>query len=121
MAKSKSRSLSKADLVAHFAERFDVKPAQARAFLDELASLSGQQLKHSGEFTLPGIVTLVVQKRKARVGRNPRTGEAIDFATRTVVTARISAPLKTQVSGARGLEGDVIPPRRPKKKTPHGR
>ena len=41
------------------------------------------------EFVLPGMVKLVVQKRKARMGRNPATGEAIKIPAKTVVKARI--------------------------------
>ena len=54
-----------------------MKRTQAREFFDELTTLSEKELKRSGEFVLPGMVKLVVQKRKARMGRNPATGEAI--------------------------------------------
>ena len=44
-------------------------------------------------FVLPGMVKLVVQKRKARMGRNPATGEAIKIPAKTVVKARIAKQL----------------------------
>ena len=50
-----------------------------------------------GEFVLPGMVKLVVQKRKARMGRNPATGEAIKIPAKTVVKARIAKQLKDAV------------------------
>ena len=53
--------------------------------------------KRSGEFVLPGMVKLVVQKRKARMGRNPATGEAIKIPAKTVVKARIAKQLKDAV------------------------
>jgi len=46
---------------------------------------------------LPGMVKLVVQKRKARMGRNPATGEAIKIPAKTVVKARIQKALKDAV------------------------
>ena len=46
---------------------------------------------------LPGMVKLVVQKRKARMGRNPATGEAIKIPAKTVVKARIAKQLKDAV------------------------
>ena len=55
------------------------------------------ELKRSGEFVLPGMVKLVVQKRKARMGRNPATGEAIKIPAKTVVKARIAKQLKDTV------------------------
>jgi DNA-binding protein HU-beta len=72
-----ARRMGKSELFSYFAEKFEVKRTQAREFFDELTALSEKELKRSGEFVLPGMVKLVVQKRKARMGRNPATGEAI--------------------------------------------
>ena len=78
-------------------ERFEVKRTQAREFFDALTELAEKELKRSGEFVLPGMVKLVVQKRKARMGRNPATGEAIKIPAKTVVKARIAKQLKDAV------------------------
>ena len=91
------RRMGKSELFSHFAERFAVKRGQAREFFDELQSLAETELKRSGEFVLPGMVKLVVQKRKARMGRNPATGETIKIAAKTVVKARIAKQLKDSV------------------------
>ena len=82
---------------AAWAERFEIKRTQAREFFDELATLAEKELKRSSEFTLPNMVKLVVQKRKARMGRNPATGDAIKIPAKTVVKARIAKPLKDAV------------------------
>ena len=89
--------MGKSELFAHFATRFDIKRAQAREFFDELTLLAEKELKRSGEFGLPGMVKLVVQKRKARQGRNPATGEPIKIPAKTVVKARIAKQLKDTV------------------------
>jgi len=89
--------MGKSELFSHFAERFDMKRTQARDFFDELAVLCEKELKRSGEFVLPGMVKLVVQKRKARLGRNPATGEEIKIPAKTVVKARIIKQLKDSV------------------------
>ncbi len=89
--------MGKSELFLHFAERFGLKRAQAREFFDELTALSEKELKRTGEFVLPNMVKLVVQKRKARMGRNPATGEAIQIPAKTVVKARIAKPLKDSV------------------------
>ncbi len=91
------RRMGKSELFSHFAERFAVKRGQAREFFDELQSLSETELKRSGEFVLPGMVKLVVQKREARMGRNPATGETIKIPAKTVVKARIAKQLKDSV------------------------
>ena len=92
-----ARRMGKSELFSHFAERFEMKRTQAREFFDELTTLSEKELKRSGEFVLPGMVKLVVQKRKARMGRNPATGEAIKIPAKTVVKARIAKQLKDAV------------------------
>jgi len=94
---AEARRMGKSELFSHFAERFDMKRTQAREFFDELLALSEKELKRSGEFVLPGMVKLVVQKRKARTGRNPATGEPIKIPAKTVVKARIAKQLKDAV------------------------
>ncbi|MBM3779225.1 MAG: HU family DNA-binding protein [Acidimicrobiia bacterium] len=89
--------MGKSELFSYFADRFEMKRTQAREFFDALTELSEKELKRAGEFTLPGMVKLVVQKRKARMGRNPATGEAIKIPAKTVLKARITKPLKDAV------------------------
>jgi len=92
-----ARRLGKSELFAHFADRFEVKRAEAREFFEELSQLAEKELKRSGEFVLPDMVKLVVQRRKARMGRNPATGEAIKIPAKTVVKARVVKKLKDAV------------------------
>ncbi|MCX6544887.1 MAG: HU family DNA-binding protein [Acidobacteria bacterium] len=94
---AEARRMGKSELFAHFAERFEVKRAMAREFFEELTMLSEKELKRSGEFVLPDMVKLVIQKRKARLGRNPATGEPIKIPAKTVVKARIAKKLKDAV------------------------
>jgi DNA-binding protein HU-beta len=94
---SDARRMGKSELFAHFAERFDMKRTQVRDLFDELTQLAERELKRSGEFQLPGMVKLVLQKRKAREGRNPATGEAIKIPAKTVVKARIVKQMKDAV------------------------
>ena len=89
--------MGKSELFSHFAEKFEMKRTQARDIFDELTLLAERELKRSGEFVLPGMVKLVVQKRKARTGRNPATGQAITIPAKTVVKARIAKQLKDTV------------------------
>ena len=97
-----AQKMGKTQLFAHFVEHFADKPPQlkradVKEFFEELERLSQVQLKTANEFTLPGIAKLVLQKRKARMGRNPATGEAIKIPAKTVVKARITKSLKDSV------------------------
>ena len=122
--------MGKTELFAHFVEHFgavniSLKRSDAREFFEELQRLCGQQLQDCGEFTLPGIAKLVLQKREARTGRNPATGEAIEIPSKQVVKARIAkaaqgcrAPRSvkrsarlTGVSGRLALHGCLAAPR----------
>jgi integration host factor subunit alpha len=47
---------------------------------------------------LSGFGTFSVRDKRARVGRNPRTGEAAPISPRRVVTFRASAVLKRQIA-----------------------
>src|SRR6201989_1433608 len=108
---AEARRMGKSDLFAYFAERFELKRAQAREYFDELTALAEKELKRSGEVVLPGMVKLVVQKRKARMGRNPATGEAIKIPAKTVVKARIAKQLKDTVLPKKKRRTCRSPPR----------
>jgi DNA-binding protein HU-beta len=58
-------------------------------------------VKKNGEFTIPGIGKLVKQKRKARIGHNPKTGEKIKIAAKTVVKFRVAKAVKDSLLGAK--------------------
>jgi DNA-binding protein HU-beta len=92
-----ARRMGKSELFSHFAERFEVKRTQAREYFDELTQLAEKELKRSGEFVLPGMVKLVVQKRKARMGRNPATGEAIKIKASKKIAFRAAKDLKESI------------------------
>lgn len=89
--------MGKSELFSFFADRFEMKRTLARDFFDALTELSEKELKRAGEFVIPGVVKLVVQKRKKRMGRNPATGAAIEIPAKTVVKARIAKQLKDAV------------------------
>ncbi len=90
--------LTKRELTAHFAHHLGVKPPLVRAFFAELERLAAYELMRTGEFMVPGIAKVVVQRRWARMGRHPWTGEWTRFpAKKTVLKARVAGPLKDAV------------------------
>ena len=62
-----------------------------------MVALAKSELKKAGSFVLPGVGKLVLQKRKARVGRNPATGAEIKIPAKTVVKMRIAKAFKEAV------------------------
>jgi DNA-binding protein HU-beta len=67
--------------------------------LESLATLAYKHAKNT--FTLPGIGKLVLVNRKARMGRNPKTGEAIPIPAKKVVKFRVAKAAKEAILGAR--------------------
>ena len=60
-----------------------------------------EQTRSSGEFTIPGLGKLVKAERKARIGRNPATGDEIKIPAKTTVKFRISKPIKDSIAPAK--------------------
>ena len=92
-----AKQMTKTQIVNHFAEKFMFSKKISREIFEELAELAAQQTKKVGAFSLPGIGKLTKAKRKARMGRNPATGEAIKIPAKTVVKARLSKTFKDTV------------------------
>jgi len=84
--------MTKGQLIKHFAEKFEMTRAQSMEWFQELARLAAKEAKKG--FTIPDIGKLVVVKRKARMGRNPQTGEAIKIPAKTVLKFRIAKAAK---------------------------
>jgi DNA-binding protein HU-beta len=92
--------MTKTETVRELAERAGVDRKQASAVLDELAKLSYEQARDG--FTIPGLGKLVLVDRKARMGRNPATGEQIQIPAKRVLKFRIAKQAKDAVLAAKG-------------------
>ena len=84
-------------LVRALAEKAEISNKQARAVLDNLSAVAVSEVKKNGVFVLPGIGRLVRVERKARMGRNPATGEAIKIKASKKVAFRAAKELKEAV------------------------
>jgi DNA-binding protein HU-beta len=90
--------MTKTQLVRHLAEKFELSNKQIAALLDYLAEVAIKETKKNGVFVIPGIGRLVKSNRKARVGRNPQTGEAIKIPAKTVVKFRVAKAVKDTIA-----------------------
>lgn len=93
-----AKSLTQSQIVAKLAEDNQLPKKQAKSFLDSLAALAYKEAKNG--FTIPGLGKLVLVQRKARVGRNPATGEQIKIPAKKVVKFRVAKAAKDAISGA---------------------
>ena len=90
--------LTKTQLVRYLAEKNELSNKQVAAFLDSLAEVAVKETKKIGVFVVPGLGRLVKSARKARMGRNPQTGEAIKIAAKTVVKFRVAKAVKDVIA-----------------------
>jgi DNA-binding protein HU-beta len=96
--KMAAKPLSKTKIVAHIAEKIGTSKKVAATFFEELHKLAVKEAKGSaGKFVIPGIGRVVKAHRKARMGRNPQTGEQIKIKAKTVVRLRPAKVLKDAV------------------------
>ncbi len=96
------KPMTKAQVVSHFAEKFEISKKTAASVVDEVAALAIAETKKTGSFTLPGIGKSVLSKRKARIGRNPATGEEIKIPAKTVVKIRVAKAFKEAIVPPKG-------------------
>ncbi len=100
MAKD-AKPMTKSQLVGELAEKLEMTKKEVNAFFETLSTIASKETKKKGSFALPGFGKLVLQKRKARKGRNPLTGEEIKIKAKTVVKFRI----------AKACKDSIIPPK----------
>ncbi|MDB6032795.1 MAG: hup [Verrucomicrobiales bacterium] len=94
-----AKALSKSQIAAAIAEKNSITKKQATEILDQIAELAYKNAKNT--FTLPGLGKLVLVNRKARMGRNPATGETIKIAAKRVVKFRVAKAAKDAILGAK--------------------
>jgi DNA-binding protein HU-beta len=91
------KAMTQTQLVKAMAETCEVSSAKARQVLTFLSDTAVKEVKKNGLFVLPGLGRLVRVERKARMGRNPATGEAIKIAAKKVVKFRIAKSAKDAI------------------------
>ena len=94
--------MTQTQLVKELAETCGLNGKVAKQFLESFAAVAIRETKKNGVFVLPGLGRLVRQERKARIGRNPATGEKIKIAAKKVVKFRV----------AKAVKDSIVPPKK---------
>src|ERR1039457_3863967 len=94
-----AKALSKSQIAASLAETVGLTKKQAVQILEALVALAYKNAKNS--FTIPGLGKIVLVNRKARMGRNPATGETIKIAAKRVVKFRVAKAAKDAILGVK--------------------
>lgn len=92
-----AKSMTKSQIAEHLAGKAGITKKTAVQILDDLATLAYKEAKNM--FVVPGIGKLVLANRKARMGRNPQTGEPIKIPAKRVVKFRVAKMAKDAILG----------------------
>ncbi|HVP10424.1 MAG TPA: HU family DNA-binding protein [Phycisphaerae bacterium] len=92
-----ANAMSKSALIRHLAEKNAMTRGQVNGLLESLVVTAYKNAKNG--FVMPGLGKLVLVQRKARMGRNPATGEAIKIPAKKVVKFRVAKACKDAVLG----------------------
>ena len=93
--------MTKTELLSALAEATQTDKRTAGVFLETLSALAYKEIKKSGQFVVPGFGKLVKQKRKARIGINPKTQQKIKIPAKTVLKFRVAKAAKDAVLGVK--------------------
>jgi DNA-binding protein HU-beta len=96
------KRMTQSQLVKKLAVTVGVSNKVAKSFLDTYAQIAVAETKKNGVFVMPGIGRLVRVERKARMGRNPATGEPIKIPAKKVVKFRV----------AKAVRDAIVPPKK---------
>lgn len=94
-----AKALTKSQIESAVAEKHGLTKKQAGEILSSIAELAYKNAKNT--FTLPGLGKLVLVNRKARMGRNPATGETIQIKAKRVVKFRVAKAAKDAILGTK--------------------
>jgi DNA-binding protein HU-beta len=97
--------MTQSQIIKELAESCEVNSKVSKMFMEKFAEMAVRETKKKGVFVMPGIGRLVRQERKARIGRNPATGETIKIPAKKVVKFRV----------AKAVKDSIVPPKAAKK------
>jgi len=91
-----AKAMTKSQILAALAEKAELPKKKIAELVDALIQLAYKEAKNG--FTIPGLGKLVLVNRKARLGRNPATGETIKIAAKKVVKFRVAKAAKDAIA-----------------------
>ena len=91
------KRMTQTQLVKKLAETCGVANKVAKTLIETYAAVAVAETKKNGVFVLPGVGRLVRVDRKARMGRNPATGQPIKIPAKKVVKFRVAKAVKDAI------------------------
>jgi len=92
--------MRKVEIVQRIVQEMACTTAQAEEAVEAILATIKEELRQGESVILRRFGTFEVRAKRARVGRNPRTGAAAEIAARRVVRFTAGQTLKRVVDGA---------------------
>mgnify|MGYP002518281160 CR=1 FL=1 len=86
--------MNKTELIAAAAEASGIQKKDAERFMNAALDIMAQSLRKGEKVQLSGFGTFEVKQRQARMGRNPKTREAVEIPPARVPDFKPSQNLK---------------------------
>jgi DNA-binding protein HU-beta len=86
--------MTRTELLDALAQEMNADRKEAKRFLEAMTAVVERVIREGGEVPFKGLGKFKVQNRKARVGRNPITGEPVQIPAKTVVKFTVAKSLK---------------------------
>ena len=98
--------MTKADIVDSLYEKVGFSKKEAADLVELVFDTIKNTLSQGQKIKISGFGNFVVREKRARIGRNPQTGESIEISARRVLTFRPSQVLRAEVNAS--LEGKPV-------------
>ncbi len=93
------KTLTRADLVEKVYEEVGLSRNETSSLVEQVLDQMIDALSRGENVKLSSFGSFNLRKKSERIGRNPKTGEEVMIAPRTVITFKASDTLKKRVNG----------------------
>ena len=97
-----SKTITKSDIVDHLHSTLGLNKSESKEIVESFFNEIAESLVKDEEVKLSGFGNFELIRKKARPGRNPKTGEVVTVSARKVVTFRAGQKLRNKVASQNG-------------------
>lgn len=94
------RTLTRAEIVEHLVQKIGMTKQDSSNFLERVLEMVCSELEQDRDVKFARFGSFVVRRKRARVGRNPKTGEEAPITARRVVSFKPSPLLRQRVESS---------------------
>jgi integration host factor subunit alpha len=93
--------MTKSDIVDVLCSKLEYPRKETQEIIETMFEMIKVELEKGESIKLPGFGNFVVRSKRARVGRNPKTGEEMEITARQVLTFKPSTILRNRVQSSK--------------------